>query len=659
MSGTGPNLTLLWIHPFIRVSSWSRGIVCSRHKDWFHSPLDDGRAQKICPIPTTLKPASEQSLDNFWSSDNFSNRCPYSCNRFPCRSSTACTYARGGCVRISSLSSWPGAFGALDFSTALWPTGHSSIISAAVDTKLIDGDDHLEEQLNVLRTAIAVYWLLSSSLAFQVSSLQGTGTSEYWMTGSCEVQQQFLCSSVPRSIWFAIVSSVPLLFRSRPQERPMTARESFSILLKFSLNYFHIIHHFLLHPIQCRYTLTWRWSCLWSSLVHTAILPSSVESDWGFPLWWILGKSSLEFHLLSINSIQFFGIASFQKPLSLPLPGFNRIVSHFPQTKHRVGEDIDFGNGLLISSTVQQACRYKPQILEITWAYVSGFRLTTDQLFRFSEKLSHCLQMIILYKSAIHVIIFSEPNRCSKSGIHEHSPNRQIHVQIFHRIARSSSMDFPDHGEDGFHVRCARRYLEVVVPCRFCILLTFLVNWRTGSVCKRLFPSFTVLGNKFTFVVPSLSLRISGVFWIFFFLMRRFPRCFSINPPRYASVCRTWEVDAASNELGSILILLQGFPEAIGIPELWDAIGLDAVEELVAMEEDRFIAAGRDLDTTLSSFWSCILFAIVEQHIKLKFLVQHVVLNWLISNKRRRLFHSSRVKFPLVKMSAGRCLVSM
>ena len=38
------------------------------------------------------------------------------------------------------------------------------------------------------------------------------------------------------------------------------------------------------------------------------------------------------------------------------------------------------------------------------------------------------------------------------------------------------------------------------------------------------------------------------------------------------------------------------------IPGLLDTIGLDAVEELVPIKEDRFIAAGRDLDTTLSSF---------------------------------------------------------
>ena len=79
-------------------------------------------------------------------------------------------------------------------------------------------------------------------------------------------------------------------------------------------------------------------------------------------------------------------------------------------------------------------------------------------------------------------------------------------------------------------------------------------------------------------------------------------RCFSINPPRYASLSRTWDVDAASNELGSLLIPLSGFPESVGISGLLDSIGLDAAEELVAIkEEDIFITAGRDLDTTLSS----------------------------------------------------------
>ena len=65
-----------------------------------------------------------------------------------------------------------------------------------------------------------------------------------------------------------------------------------------------------------------------------------------------------------------------------------------------------------------------------------------------------------------------------------------------------------------------------------------------------------------------------------------------------------------------------------------------------------------NLDTT-PSFWSCIVFAIVEQLIKLKFLAQQVELKWMILNKWRRLFHSSGVKFPFVNMSASWCEVSM
>ena len=55
-------------------------------------------------------------------------------------------------------------------------------------------------------------------------------------------------------------------------------------------------------------------------------------------------------------------------------------------------------------------------------------------------------------------------------------------------------------------------------------------------------------------------------------------------------------------------------------------------------------------------FCSCILFAIaLGQLVTLKFLVQQVELKWLILKKWRRLFHSSRVKFPLVNMSVSWC----
>ena len=218
------------------------------------------------------------------------------------------------------------------------------------------------------------------------------------------------------------------------------------------------------------------------------------------------------------------------------------------------------------------------------------------------------------------------------SGIHEHSPNSQEFIsKSFIKTPRCLPQISSDHGEDGFHVlECVWRHLEMMFQYRFFVLLTFLLDWRTGSVCKGSLPIFTVLGkgfhrNLFPFVAGLSESSESSSSWC-----DGFPCCFSIDPPRYASFSRTWEVDAASNEFGSILILLSGFTEAIGIPGLLDAIGLDAVEELVVLEEDRFIAASRDLDTTLSSFCSCIPFAIVEQVTNLKFLVQQVELKCLI-----------------------------
>ena len=200
-------------------------------------------------------------------------------------------------------------------------------------------------------------------------------------------------------------------------------------------------------------------------------------------------------------------------------------------------------------------------------------------------------------------MVFSEMNCCSKGGIHEHSPNSHIHIQIFHRIARLSSIDFPDHGEDGFRkMECVWRYLEVMSPCRFCITLTFSLSTEAPAPCAMVCSQaalFWAMSFPVWYQISASGLSESSESsssWCDGFL-----RCFSVNPPRYASFSRTWEVDAASNEFWLILILLSGFPEAIGIPRLLDATGLDADAALVAVEEGRFIAAGRDLDTTLSS----------------------------------------------------------
>ena len=101
------------------------------------------------------------------------------------------------------------------------------------------------------------------------------------------------------------------------------------------------------------------------------------------------------------------------------------------------------------------------------------------------------------YMSQFQVMVISEMNCCFESGIHEYSPYGHIHVQILHRIVWWYSVDLPDRVLDGFQtVGCVRRCVEIVVPCRFCILLTFLVNWRTGSVCKVFLPRFIIVGQQ-------------------------------------------------------------------------------------------------------------------------------------------------------------------
>ena len=137
-----------------------------------------------------------------------------------------------------------------------------------------------------------MYCRRSSLFASQLSSLQGIGTTECWVTRILEILQHFLRRSTPRSTWYAIVSSVPSLFWSGPQERPMTAKKIFERIRQLLLNFFHIILHFRSHPVQWRWTLRWRWSCLWNPLNHTVIRPSFSESHWGWSLSWILGRSS-------------------------------------------------------------------------------------------------------------------------------------------------------------------------------------------------------------------------------------------------------------------------------------------------------------------------------------------------------------------------------
>ena len=129
----------------------------------------------------------------------------------------------------------------------------------------------------------------------------------------------------------------------------------------------------------------------------------------------------------------------------------------------------------------------------------------------------------------------------------------------------------------------------------------------------------------------------------FLILLWRTRRCVLIVFSRYRSPC-------------ALPIRMTG---ALSTHGLFDAVGLGTVEELVAACVTRF-NVGFDFATILSSpFSSCILFAIVSrQLVELEFWEQQIKLKWMMLKKWRRLYHSSRVKFPFVNISASWCVVS-
>ena len=81
MFKTGPILVFLWIHRFIRIAFSFRGSVYSHHKCCICCPSSESRKKKCCPCSASFKPVSENSLNNFWSSDNCSIFRSYSCTR--------------------------------------------------------------------------------------------------------------------------------------------------------------------------------------------------------------------------------------------------------------------------------------------------------------------------------------------------------------------------------------------------------------------------------------------------------------------------------------------------------------------------------------------------------------------------------------------------
>ena len=68
---------------------------------------------------------------------------------------------------------------------------------------------------------------------FRISRLKSTDTSEYWMTCVFESFTRLIGCGIPFSFKFVRKSSIPLLFLSRTQKRPVSLQESFRVILDF------------------------------------------------------------------------------------------------------------------------------------------------------------------------------------------------------------------------------------------------------------------------------------------------------------------------------------------------------------------------------------------------------------------------------------------
>ena len=108
------------------------------------------------------------------------------------------------------------------------------------------------------------------------------------MTGIWDIHHHVLCKSVPRSVGLVGVCSAPFPFLIQAPRKTNDLEGIYEHIPQLSVNRIHIFLYFLFLTTQCRCTLTWRWSCLWSAQVHA----ESLSWDWIFsrrPTLWFLG----------------------------------------------------------------------------------------------------------------------------------------------------------------------------------------------------------------------------------------------------------------------------------------------------------------------------------------------------------------------------------
>ena len=228
-------------------------------------------------------------------------------------------------------------------------------------------------------------------------------------------------------------------------------------------------------------------------------------------------------------------------------------------------------------------------------------------------------------------------NRCSKSGIHEHSPNSHKHIQIFRWIVRWFSIDLPDHGEDGFQiVRCAPRYVQSHVASVF-----FWLSWSTEELAP--------CGQGFSQAL--LFWATSSTLWQVF------------QPQDYLSLLNFLLLDA-TGLTAALPSTRQGMHPWVAL-ETWTLRRMSLVQHSSCYRVspqtfrcNRTRCGGGTCRNKNKKTYSSLLVTTWTQLFLLPFDFESSSSMWssLSSwNSWYSKFHSSRVKFPLVNVSAIWC----
>ena len=192
------------------------------------------------------------------------------------------------------------------------------------------------------------------------------------------------------------------------------------------------------------------------------------------------------------------------------------VTSHLARTKYWVGEDVDFDSSDLTNPFEQSNSMswLRIQLLSNQRSLgVLGPRITDNSQISLFISSNDCPResQICFFR-----VFSSLMNCCVKSDIHEHSPNNHIHIrnivqdrlcdfQIFLVVEKTDSMQC-DVSDD-----------DKVVPISLPHSFDFPRQLKL-TLCAR---GFLAKATQFLFVIPSSTRRIVGVFWIFFFLIRR------------------------------------------------------------------------------------------------------------------------------------------